>query len=44
MGTIKGTAMGEVNRFVMQYKNFSVSLYKKILEEKWILMDQMKVN
>ena len=31
MGTIKGTAMGEVNRFVMQYKNFAVSLYKKIL-------------
>jgi len=31
MGTIKGTYMGELNRFVMQYKNFSVSLYKKIL-------------
>ena len=31
MGTVRGTAMGEVNRFVMQYKNFSVSLYKKIL-------------
>jgi hypothetical protein len=31
MGTIKGTTMGEINRFVMQYKNFAVSLYKKIL-------------
>ena len=31
MGTVRGTAMGEVNRFVMQYKNFAVSLYKKIL-------------
>ena len=31
MGTVRGTAMGEINRFVMQYKNFSVSLYKKIL-------------
>ena len=31
MGTIKGTYMGELNSFVMQYKNFSVSLYKKIL-------------
>jgi len=31
MGTIKGTKMGEANRFVMQYKNFAVSLYKKIL-------------
>ena len=31
MGTIKGTYMGEINRFIMQYKNFSVSLYKKIL-------------
>ena len=31
MGTVRGTALGEVNRFVMQYKNFSVSLYKKIL-------------
>lgn len=31
MGTIKGTYMGEVNSFVMQYKNFAVSLYKKIL-------------
>tara|TARA_R110000822_G_scaffold269948_2_gene393005 strand:+ start:1102 stop:3579 length:2478 start_codon:yes stop_codon:yes gene_type:complete len=30
-GTIKGTKMGEVNRFVMQYKNFAVSLYKKII-------------
>ena len=31
MGSIKGTYMGEINRFIMQYKNFSVSLYKKIL-------------
>jgi hypothetical protein len=31
MGSIKGTYMGELNRFIMQYKNFSVSLYKKIL-------------
>jgi len=31
MGTIKGTYMGELNSFIMQYKNFSVSLYKKIL-------------
>jgi len=31
LGTVKGTAMGEINSFVMQYKNFSVSLYKKIL-------------
>jgi len=31
MNTIKGTSMGEVNRFVMQYKNFAVSLYKKII-------------
>ena len=31
MGTIKGTYMGELNSFVMQYKNFAVSLYKKIL-------------
>jgi len=31
MGTVKGTAMGEANRFIMQYKNFAVSLYKKIL-------------
>jgi len=31
MGTVKGTYMGEINSFVMQYKNFAVSLYKKIL-------------
>ena len=31
MGTVKGTYMGELNSFIMQYKNFSVSLYKKIL-------------
>jgi hypothetical protein len=31
MGTVKGTYMGEINAFVMQYKNFAVSLYKKIL-------------
>jgi len=31
MGTVKGTYMGELNNFIMQYKNFSVSLYKKIL-------------
>jgi hypothetical protein len=31
MGSIKGTYMGEINRFIMQYKNFAVSLYKKIL-------------
>ena len=31
MGTVKGTKMGEANRFIMQYKNFAVSLYKKIL-------------
>ena len=31
MGTVKGTGLGEANRFIMQYKNFAVSLYKKIL-------------
>ena len=44
MGTVRGTAMGEVNRFVMQYKNFQFLYIKKFYEEKWILMDQTKVN
>jgi len=34
MGTVKGTYMGELNNFIMQYKNFSVSLYKKNFEKR----------